>query len=80
MYTILVTQDNELKVSVKERIMQRSKLVDSFHFLVDHIYKDTIDMTNFTVTMGYLLPVSKNIKQKLWYYNQNYIKKNWNTD
>ena len=62
MYTILVTQDNELKVSVKERIMQRSKLVDSFHFLVDPIYKDTIDMTNFTVTMEYLLPVSKKYK------------------
>ena len=62
MYTILVTQDNELKVSVKERIMQRSKLVDSFHFLVDPMYKDTIDMTNFTVTMEYLLPVSKKYK------------------
>lgn len=62
MYTILVTQNNELKVSVKERIMQRSKLVDSFHFLVDPMYKDTIDMTGFTVTMEYLLPVSKKYK------------------
>ena len=62
MYTILVTQDNELKVSIKERIMQRSKLVDSFHFLVDPMYKDTIDMTGFTVTMEYILPVSKKYK------------------
>ena len=62
MYTILVTQDNELKVSIKERIMQRSKLVDSFHFLVDPMYKDTIDMTGFTVTMEYILPVSKEYK------------------
>lgn len=59
MYTILVTQDNELKVSIKERIMQRGKLVDSFHFLVDPMYKDEIDMKDFTVTMKYLLPVSK---------------------
>ena len=62
MYTILVTQDNRLKVSIKERIMQRSKLVDSFHFLIDPIYKDTIDMTDFTVTMEYILPVSKKYK------------------
>lgn len=59
MYTILVTNENELKVTVKERIMQRSKLVDSFHFLVDQLYKDNIDMTGFTVTMEYVLPVSK---------------------
>lgn len=59
MYTILVTNDNELRVTVKERIMQRSKLVDSFHFLVDQLYKDNIDMSGFTVTMEYILPVSK---------------------
>ena len=59
MYTILVTNDNELKVTIKERIMQRSKLVDSFHFLVPPMYKDTIDMTDFEVNMEYILPVSK---------------------
>ena len=59
MYTILVTDDNELKVTVKERIMQRSKLVDSFHFLVDPMYKNTFDMSVFSVTMEYILPVSK---------------------
>ena len=58
MYTILVTQDNELITSVKERIMQRSKLVDNLHFLVDPLYKG-IDMNNFVVTMEYLLPISK---------------------
>ena len=59
MYTILVTDDNELKVTIKERIMQRSKMVDSFHFLVKPMYKENIDMTGFTVTMEYVLPVSK---------------------
>ena len=58
MYTILVTDDNELRVTIKERIMQRSKMVDSFHFLVRPTYKDTIDMSGFTVTMEYKLPVS----------------------
>lgn len=47
MYTILVTQDNELITSVRERIMQRSKMVDSLHFLVDPMYKD-LDMSTFT--------------------------------
>ena len=38
--------------------MQRSKLVDSLHFLVSPTYKG-LDMTDFTVTMEYILPVSK---------------------
>ena len=59
MYTILATNDNELKVTAKERIMQRSKLVDSFHFLVDPQYKDNIDISGFTVVMEYVLPISK---------------------
>lgn len=59
MYTILVTDDNELRVTTKERIMQRSKMVDSFHFLVKPMYKDNIDMSSFNVTMEYKLPVSK---------------------
>lgn len=58
MYTILVNQDNTMTTSVRERIMQRSKLVDSLHFLVDPTYKG-LDMSDFTVTMEYILPVSK---------------------
>lgn len=58
MYTILVTNDNELIVTVKERIMQRSKMVDKLHFLVEPMYKE-LDMTQFTVTLEYVLPVSK---------------------
>lgn len=58
MYTILVTDSNELITSQRERIMQRSKLVDNLHFLVNPIYKD-IDMSVFTVLMEYVLPVSK---------------------
>ena len=58
MYTILVTSNNELVTSVKERIMQRSKLVDNLHFLVDPEYKG-YSMADFTVTLEYILPVSR---------------------
>lgn len=61
MYTILLNETNELVTSVRERIMQRSKLVDSLHFLVDPDYKG-IDMTGFTAVLEYLLPVSREYK------------------
>ena len=61
MYTILVNESNELVTTVKERIMHRSKLVDNLHFLVDPNYKG-IDMSDFTLTMEYILPVSREYK------------------
>jgi hypothetical protein len=61
MYTILVNDSNELVTTVKERILQRSKLVDNLHFLVDPTYKN-IDMSDFTVTIEYVLPVSREYK------------------
>lgn len=61
MYTILVTKNNELTTSIRERIMQRSKLVDNLHFLVDPDYKG-IDMSGFDVTMEYVLPISREYK------------------
>ena len=64
MYTILLNDTNELITSVKERIMQRSKLVDNLHFLVDPIYKG-IDMADFTVMMEYILPVSREYKSEV---------------
>lgn len=64
MYTILVNETNELITSVRERIMQRSKLVDSLHFLVDPAYKG-IDMSDFTVMLEYILPISKEYKSEI---------------
>lgn len=61
MYTLLLNDTNELITTVKERIMQRSKLVDNLHFLVEPNYKG-IDMSDFTVTMEYILPVSREYK------------------
>lgn len=57
-YTILVTESNEMITSIRERIMQRSKLVDNLHFLIKPKYKE-MDMSKFTVLLEYVLPVSK---------------------
>lgn len=64
MYTILVTDSNELVTTVKERIMQRSKLVDNLHFLVDPKYKG-IDISEFEVMLEYVLPVSREYKTEI---------------
>ena len=61
MYTILVNDDNTLTTSVRERIMQRSKLVASLHFLVEPTYKE-LNIADFTVTLEYVLPISKKYK------------------
>ena len=64
MYTLLLNESNELITTVKERIMQRSKLVDNLHFLVAPAYKG-IDMSDFTVMMEYLMPVSREYKSEI---------------
>lgn len=61
MYTLLINENNEIITTVKERIMQRSKLVDNLHFLMKPTYKG-IDMSDFTVMMEYILPVSREYK------------------
>ena len=61
MYTILLREDNQLITSVRERVMQKSKLVDSLHILVDPIYKG-IPMDDFLVTLEYITPVSREYK------------------
>lgn len=61
MYTILVNEDNTLHASIRTRIMQNTKNIDSLHFLVKPIYND-IDMTDATVVLTYILPMSKERK------------------
>ena len=73
MYTILINETNELITSVRERIMQRSKLVDNLHFLVDPAYKG-IDMSDFTVMLEYILPVSKEYKSEILSKSDNLYK------
>lgn len=57
-YTIIVENDNSLYGSHKEKIMQREKLFNKVWFLVPQFYNG-YDMSQCTVTMRYLLPVSK---------------------
>lgn len=59
MYVILVEQNDELYGSHKERIMEKSKCVDNLVFIVDPIYRNTYDMTNATVMLEYLRPISR---------------------
>lgn len=64
MYTILVSDQNTLTTTQRERIMQRSKLVDKLHFLVPTNYNG-VDITNATVCLEYLRPVSKEYKSEV---------------
>lgn len=63
MYTLLVNENNEIITTVRERIMQRSKLVDNLHILADKMYKGH-DMSTFTVMLEYMLPVSREYKNE----------------
>lgn len=61
-YTILVNDDDTLYGSHKERIMQRQKLVNDLVFIVNPIYRNTHDMTDASVMLEYVLPVSREYK------------------
>lgn len=58
MYVILVNRDNTMVATQKENIMQRSKLVDKFCFLVQPTYED-LQIVNCTALLEYVLPVSR---------------------
>lgn len=60
-YIILVNNDNTLYGSNKRRIMQREKLFNELWFLVPPHYNG-YDMSKCTVTMRYLLPISREFK------------------
>lgn len=65
MYVILVEQNDELYGSKKERIMEKSKCVDDLVFIVDPIYRNTHDMTNATVMLEYLRPISRKYETEI---------------
>ena len=73
MYTFLIGDDNTLTASVTERIMERSKMVDNMHFLADQIYKDA-NMSDFTVMLEYVLPISKKYKTEFLKKSENLYK------
>ena len=57
-YVIIVEDDNSLYGSCKKRIMEKEKLVNKIWFLVAPYYNG-FDMSQCTVTMRYLRPISK---------------------
>lgn len=61
MYTIIVGDDNSLYGSHKEKIIQREKLFNKIWFLVAPHYNG-FDMSKCTVTLRYLLPISREFK------------------
>lgn len=73
MYTFLIGDDNTLTASVTERIMERSKMVDNMHFLADQVYKD-VNMSDFTVMLEYVLPISKKYKTEFLKKSENLYK------
>lgn len=64
MYVIKVNDDNTLSTPKKQRIVQRSKLIDDFFILVDPIYNGH-DLTNCTVYLEFLKPVSNEYKTEI---------------
>lgn len=61
MYVIIIENDNSLYGSYKEKIIQREKLFNKLCFLVPPHYNGH-DMSRCTVTMRYLLPISKEFR------------------
>lgn len=60
-YTIIVCDDNSLYGSCKCTIMQREKLFNKLWILVPPFYNG-YDMSQCTLTMRYLLPISKEFR------------------
>lgn len=77
-YIIIVENDNTLYGSQKRRIMQREKLFNNLWILVPQYYNG-FDMSQCTVTMRYLLPISKEFKTEILElsnerYKEDYLK------
>ena len=64
MYTILIKQDNTAVSTETQRIMQRSKLVDTLQFIVPKMYED-YEMREFDFMLQYRLPISHELKWEI---------------
>lgn len=64
MYTIVLRDDNILTTTVQERVMQRSKLVNSLHFLVEPTYHGQ-NMADYVCMLQYCTPVGKEHKSEI---------------
>lgn len=63
-HVLLLNDDNTFSTTKRERIMERSNLVDNLWILVPQFYKEQ-DMSGFTVQMEYMLPCSKRYKTEI---------------
>lgn len=63
-YVILVNDDNTMTTTQKRRVVQRSKLVDDMWLLANPIYNG-YEMKNFTVSLEYVLPVSRRYRNEI---------------
>ena len=62
MYTLRITDDNNVITTVKESLMEKSNCVNSIQIIINKLYKEQIDMTDTTAYMKYVLPGTKKIK------------------
>ena len=68
-YVILINSDNKMITSQKQRIVQRSKLVDDLWFLVEPEYNG-YNMSEFTVVLEYLSPISRKYRTEFLILNE----------
>ncbi len=78
MYTLRITDDNNVITTEKENLMEKSNCVNTLQILINKTYKSQIDMTDTTAFMKYITPISKKIKMTQLIaadtnYNENYI-------
>lgn len=62
MYTLRITDDNNVITTVKESLMEKSNCVNFIQIIINKLYKEQINMTDTTAYMKYVLPVTKKIK------------------
>lgn len=70
-YVLLLKNDHTLTCTNRQRIMQRSKLVNDLWFLVPPDYNG-LDVPSCTVSLEYILPVSRKYKNKLLSFPEMY--------
>ena len=64
MFTILIQNDNVALITEKQRLMHKSKCVDTLRFLVEPEYKG-YDMSGFTMMMQFMTPSTHTHKSEI---------------
>lgn len=64
MYTLRITDDNAV-ISTRCTLMEKSNCVDEIQIAVNKLYKNQLDMSEYTVRMEYVLPISHKIRNTI---------------